>query len=66
MVLKQCLHFVNISTIVDYNVRRQAAQWALEQFGVDNVNVWILGPKEEPGFWFHSEEDAVMFILKWL
>ncbi len=64
--MNQFPHFVNISTIVGYNVRRQAAQWALEQFGVDNVNVWILGPNEEPGFWFCSEEDVVMFILKWM
>jgi hypothetical protein len=64
--MNQFPHFVNISTIVEYNERRQAAQWALEQFGVDNVNVWILGPNEEPGFWFRSEEDVVMFILKWM
>jgi hypothetical protein len=64
--MNQFPHFVNISTIIEYNDRRQAAQWALEHFGVKGVDVWRLGPNEEPGFWFHSEEDAVVFILKWL
>ena len=58
--------FVDISSIRDYNVRRQAAAWALNQFGAHGVEVFVLGPDDCPGFWFCREEDAVLFSLKWL
>jgi hypothetical protein len=66
MFLEKFPYFVDISSIREYNVRRQAAAWALDQFGIYGVEVFVLGPDDAPGFWFRREEDAVLFSLKWL
>lgn len=58
-------HFVNLSTLTSLE-RRAAAHWAIEQFGSKGVDIWQLGPNEEPGFWFAREKDAALFILKWV
>lgn len=44
--------------------RREAAVWALQLFG-DDVDVWHLGERDQAGFFFRNEKDAMFFTLKW-
>ncbi len=46
--------------------RLKAAIWAMEQFGVSNVDPFCLGPNEGLGFWFRNQKDAMWFKLRWL
>jgi len=62
--LNGCEHFVDLSHLT-HAERRTAANWALTHVRHPNVNVWRLGPNDEPGFWFRNSQDAVMFALKW-
>ena len=43
----------------DWNLTRQVAAWCRENFGVDHY-YWTGGV-----FWFDSEEQAVLFALRW-
>jgi hypothetical protein len=45
--------------------RREAALWALKQFDDKSIDLWVLGPNQEPGFWFKNDRDALLFTLKW-
>ena len=66
-----CTHFVRL-THLNVIERRAAASWAIEKFGLENVD--LMRPREkigsrglgyEQGFWFAREKDAVFFTLRW-
>lgn len=68
---KTCTHFVRL-THLNVIERREAAVWAIEKFGIDNVD--LMRPREhrgskgivyEQGFWFARDKDAVFFTLRW-
>jgi hypothetical protein len=65
MVMNYFPHWVDMSNVTT-EVRRASVSWAVEQFGIGALNIWELGPQGEPGFWFKDEQQAMIFILRWL
>ena len=64
MVKYWCTHFVALPTL-EVGVRREAANWALEKFGTQQVDIMHNRPDGTPGFWFEKEKDAILFALRW-
>ena len=55
---------------LDIFQRREAATWAIEKFGIDNVDIVrpmmsAYGDRMIPCFWFAREKDANWFLLRW-
>jgi hypothetical protein len=68
---ENCKHFVDLGYLTGKE-RLVAAVWAIEQFGIDNVDVMSplehigrYGTAIKPGFWFAHERDAMWFTLRW-
>lgn len=59
-----CKHFVPLPYL-EAGIRRDAAFWALQKFGTQQVDIMYNKPDGTPGFWFEHEKDAIMFALKW-
>jgi hypothetical protein len=63
MSTKFCKVFVSLDRLSTAQ-RRDAAFWAIQQFGEDGVDLWH--PKDNvPGFWFKTDQDAFLFLLKY-
>lgn len=57
-----CNIFVRLDHITAQE-RREAAARALQTFNERDLDIWCMGPKNVPGFWFKNEKDAVFFML---
>ena len=59
-----CKHFVPLPYL-EPGVRRDAAFWALQKFGTQQVDIMHNDPTGRPGFYFEHEKDAILFALRW-
>lgn len=78
MVLENCTIPIEL-THLPAVIRREAAEWALSEFGVEKVDVLRPMTKKVtegpnlcneimmvPCFWFENQKDANWFALRWM